>query len=107
MTFIYLQVAIHAFSLSLLVFKDISFHLLRHILENFQKRGPPHSAGVFPLEHLNRWISRQVKSRKNPDATVIETNRVCIFFPVFDYLCGVMTYGIFFAAVVWYKTLIL
>ena len=62
------------FPLSLQV---IVFHLLHHLPIFLRHFGPVYGFWMYPYERFNSWISRRVTSRRYPEATVVETYRLC------------------------------
>ena len=57
-------------------------HLLHHIVDSIELYGPVYSTWMFAYERFNSWITRRVKNRRHPEATVMETYRVGYHFIV-------------------------
>ena len=54
----------------------IVFHLLHHLPMFLRRFGPVYGFWMYPYECFNSWIAQRVKSRRYPEATVVETYRL-------------------------------
>lgn len=59
--------------------KDITTHLLHHIVDGIRRFGPVYSTWMFAYVRFNGWICKRALNHYRPEATVMETYRVCFF----------------------------
>ena len=52
-------------------------HLIRHVADGIEQFGPLYGTWMYPYERFNSWICQRVLNRSSPEATVLETYRVC------------------------------
>jgi hypothetical protein len=52
-------------------------HLLRHVADGIGHFGPVYGSWMFAYERFNSWLHRRVMNRRFPEATLMETYRVC------------------------------
>ena len=60
--------------------KDISTHLLHHIVNGIKWFGPVYSTWMYSFERFNSWLCRRSLNRFRPEATIMETYRVIILY---------------------------
>ena len=53
-------------------------HLLRHVVDGIRSFGPVYGSWMFAYERFNSWLHRRVMNRRFPEATLMETYRVCL-----------------------------
>lgn len=54
-------------------------HLLHHVVAGIKQFGPVYGTWMYSFERFNSWICRRVLNRAFPEATVMETYRVCTY----------------------------
>ena len=52
-------------------------HLLHHVADGVRNFGPVYGSWMFSYERFNSWLHRRVMNRRFPEATLMETYRVC------------------------------
>ena len=71
-------------------------HLLHHVVPGIKHFGPVYGTWMFSFERFNSWMCRRTLNRASPEATVMQTYRVChLFFKFVDSIVIVLlTVGI-------------
>ena len=67
----------HANSFKLFSIQVIIIHLIRHIVDGMKQFGPVYATWMYGYERFNSWLHRRVTNRRYPEATLMETYRVC------------------------------
>lgn len=68
----------------ILCYKDITTHLMHHIVDSIKRFGPVYSTWMYAFERFNSWLCRRALNRYRPEATTMETYRVINIINDFD-----------------------
>lgn len=63
---------------TLLKIKDITTHLLHHIVDGIKWFGPVYSTWMYSFERFNSWLCKRALNRFRSEATIMETYRVSL-----------------------------
>ena len=74
------QILFHVTNLTLHANSSIQvtiIHLICHIVDGMKQFGPVYANWMYGYERFNSWLHRRVTNRRYPEATLMETYRVC------------------------------